>query len=128
MRYLRFTLKFGLWYTSSLVLPLCGYSDADFVGCCLECKYTSGTFQFLGTSLVSWSSCKYFSVAQSTIDTKYVIAARCCSQLLWMMATLWYTPEAPTFSPVSSLFCISTFAQGEFFCQGQVSVCTLFCV
>eukprot|EP00267_Zea_mays_P049213 XP_020401862.1 uncharacterized protein LOC109943343 [Zea mays] len=44
MRYLRFTPEFGLWYSSSSVLSLCGYSDADFVGCHLERKSTSGTF------------------------------------------------------------------------------------
>jgi hypothetical protein len=34
--------------------------------------------------LVSWSSRK-----QSTTEAKYVVAAFYCSQLLWMMATLW---------------------------------------
>jgi hypothetical protein len=42
----------------------------------------------LGTSLVSWSSRKQSSVALSTIEAEYVAAASCCSQLLWMMATL----------------------------------------
>jgi hypothetical protein len=34
------------------------------------------------------SSCKKTSVAQSTTVAKYVGAASCCSQLLWMMSTL----------------------------------------
>jgi hypothetical protein len=58
MRYLRFTPEFGLWYSSLSVLSLYGYFDADFVGCLLERKSTSGTCQFLGTSLVSCSSRK----------------------------------------------------------------------
>jgi hypothetical protein len=58
MRYLCFTPTFGLWYSSSSILSLCGYSDADFAGCLLKRKSTSGTCQFLGTSLVSWSSRK----------------------------------------------------------------------
>jgi hypothetical protein len=58
MRYLRFTPEFGLWYSSSSVMSLCGYSDGHFASCLLECKSTSGTCQFLGTSLVSWSSRK----------------------------------------------------------------------
>jgi hypothetical protein len=41
MRYMRFTPKFDLWYSTSFILSLCGYSDADFVGCRLECKSTS---------------------------------------------------------------------------------------
>lgn len=53
MRYLRFIPKFGLWYSSSSVRSLCGYSDANFAGCRLERKSTSRTYQFLETSLVS---------------------------------------------------------------------------
>ena len=88
MRYLRFTPEFGLWYSSSSVMSLCGYSDGHFASCLLECKSTSGTCQFLGTSLVSWSFRKQSSVALSTIEAKYVAAASCCSQLLWVMAYL----------------------------------------
>jgi hypothetical protein len=55
MKYMRFTPEFGLWYSSSSLLSLCGYSEADFVGCRLECKSTSGACQFLGTLLVSRS-------------------------------------------------------------------------
>jgi hypothetical protein len=87
MRYLRFTPEFGLWYSSLSVLSLCGYSDADFAGCLLERRSTSRTCQFLGTSLVSWSSQKQSSVALSTTEAEYITTAS-CSQLLWMMATL----------------------------------------
>jgi hypothetical protein len=31
MRYMCFNPEFGLWYSSSSVLSLCGYSDVDFV-------------------------------------------------------------------------------------------------
>jgi hypothetical protein len=43
MRYLHFTPKFVLWYSTSSSLSLCGYSDADFAGCHLDRKSTSGT-------------------------------------------------------------------------------------
>ena len=88
MRYLHFTPEFGLWFFASSSLVLCGYSDADFAGCRLDRKSTSGTCQFLGSSLVSWSSRKQSSVAQSTCEAEYVAAASCCSQLIWMIATL----------------------------------------
>ena len=88
MRYLCFTHKFGLWYSLYFVLFLYGYSDADFVRCCLELESTSRTCQFLGISLVSWSLRKQSGVAQSTTEAVHVAAASCCSQLLWMMATL----------------------------------------
>jgi hypothetical protein len=38
--------------------------------------------------LVSWSSRKQSSVAQSTIEAEYVATATCCSQLLWITYTL----------------------------------------
>jgi hypothetical protein len=51
-------------------------------------KSTLGTCQFLGSSLVTWSSRKQSSVAQSTTKAEYVSAASCCSQLLWITCTL----------------------------------------
>jgi hypothetical protein len=40
---------------------------------------TFGTFQFLGSSLVSSSSRKQSSVAHSTTEAEYVVAANCLS-------------------------------------------------
>jgi hypothetical protein len=87
-RYLQYTPELGLWYSASSSLSLLGFSDIDFAGCRVDQKSTSGTCQFLGSSLVSWSSRKQSSVAQSTTKTKYVAAAGCCSQLLWITYTL----------------------------------------
>ncbi|KAJ1253553.1 hypothetical protein BS78_K236100 [Paspalum vaginatum] len=88
IRYLKYTPELGLWFSSAALLSLRGYSDADFVGCRLERKSTSGTCQFLGSSIVSWSSRKQSSVATSTTEAEYFAAASCCSQLLWMKSTL----------------------------------------
>jgi len=88
MRYIKSTIDFGLWYSSSSTLALLGYSDADFAGCRIDRKSTSGNCFFLGSSLVAWSSRKQSSVAQSTAEAEYVSAASCCSQLLWMRSTL----------------------------------------
>jgi hypothetical protein len=83
-RYLHQTPNFGLWYSASSSLVLHGFSNADFAVCRLDRKSTSGTCQFLGSSLVSWSSRKQSSVAQSTTEAKYVAVASCCSQLPWI--------------------------------------------
>ncbi|WVZ75671.1 LOW QUALITY PROTEIN: hypothetical protein U9M48_023706 [Paspalum notatum var. saurae] len=87
-RYLKFTPEFGLWYSSGSSLSLRGFSDADHAGCRIDRKSTSGTCQLLGTSLVSWSSRKQASVSLSATEVEYIAAASCCSQLLWMKATL----------------------------------------
>ncbi|WVZ93933.1 hypothetical protein U9M48_039882 [Paspalum notatum var. saurae] len=87
-KYVKFTPELGLWYSSGSSLSLRGFSDADHAGCRIDRKSTSGTCLLLGTSLVSWSSRKQASVALSTTEAEYVAAASCCSQLLWMKATL----------------------------------------
>jgi hypothetical protein len=87
-KYLRHTPDFGLWYSASSSLALHGFSYADFVGCRLDRKSTSGTCQFLGSSLVSLSSRKQSSVSQSTTEAEYVATASCCSQLLWITYTM----------------------------------------
>ena len=87
-RYLVFTPNLGLWYPKGSTFTLLGYSDSDYAGCRVERKSTSGTCQFLGRSLVSWSSKKQNSIALSTAEVEYVAAGACCAQLLWMKQTL----------------------------------------
>jgi hypothetical protein len=53
------------------------FLDADFAGFRLDRKSTSGTCQFLVTSLVSWYSSKQSSVAQSTTEAECVAVASC---------------------------------------------------
>ncbi|WVZ96876.1 hypothetical protein U9M48_042458 [Paspalum notatum var. saurae] len=80
LRYIKFTPEFELWYSADSSLSLLGFSDSDHAGCRIDRKSTFGTCQFLGTSLSS--------VATSTCEAEYVAAASCCSQILWMLATL----------------------------------------
>jgi hypothetical protein len=56
--YLKHILELVIWYSTSSLLDLVGFSDADFVGCGIDRKSTSGTCHFLGSSLVCWSSWK----------------------------------------------------------------------
>jgi hypothetical protein len=88
LRYLVYTPKFGLWYLRGFTFDLIGYSDADWAGCKINRKSTSGTFQFLGRSLVSWASKKQNYVALSTTEAEYIAAGHCCAQFLWMRQTL----------------------------------------
>ena len=53
-------------------LQLEGYSDSDWAGDKVDRKYTSGGCQFLGCSLVSWSSKKQSCVSLSSIEAEYV--------------------------------------------------------
>ena len=77
IRYLKGTINLGLWYAKGTTFDLCGYSDADFAGCKVDRKSTSGTCQFLGHSLVSWSSRKQNNVPTSTTEAEYIAASSC---------------------------------------------------
>ncbi|GJT41679.1 putative ribonuclease H-like domain-containing protein [Tanacetum coccineum] len=49
---------------------------------------TSGSAQFLGDRLVSWSSKKQRSTAISTTEAEYIAMSGCCAQILWMRSQL----------------------------------------
>jgi hypothetical protein len=106
-RYLRHTPDLGLCYSASSSFALHGFSETNFSGCWLDRKSISGTWQFLGSSLVSWSSRKHSSVAQSTTEAEYVAAASCCSRLLWIIYTMSEFGEEYTHVPLQ---CVSTSA------------------
>ena len=48
LKYLKGTACFGLWYPSEASLNLIGYSNADYGGCKIDRKSTSGTCHLLG--------------------------------------------------------------------------------
>ena len=87
-RYLKGTIEIGLWYPKGDNFELICYSDADFGGCKIDRKSTSGTCHFLGHSLVSWHSKKQNSVALSTTEVEYIAAGLGCAQVLWMKQAL----------------------------------------
>jgi hypothetical protein len=88
LKYLKHTQNIGLWYPKGAKFELIGYSNSDYVGCKFERKSTLGTCQLLERSLVSWSSKKQNSVTLLTAEAKYISIGSCCTQILWMKATL----------------------------------------
>ena len=87
-RYLKGTIDIDLSYPKCDNFELICYSDADFGGCKIHRKSTSGTCHFLGHSLVSWHSKKQNSVVLSTAEAEYIAAGLGCAQVLWMKQTL----------------------------------------
>ncbi|KAI3703962.1 hypothetical protein L1987_74161 [Smallanthus sonchifolius] len=79
LRYSMYKPKLGIWYPKNDLFDLVAYSDSVYGGCNLDRKSTSGGYQFLGNSLVSWQ-CK----KQSTAEAEYIAAALCCSQVRWI--------------------------------------------
>ncbi|KAL2318887.1 hypothetical protein Fmac_032763 [Flemingia macrophylla] len=88
LKYLKRTINCGLWYPQGTTSNLIGFSDADFAGCKLNRKSTSGTCHIFGEYLVSWHSKKQACVALSTAEAEYIAAGSCCAQSIWLKQQL----------------------------------------
>ncbi|GJW80116.1 retrovirus-related pol polyprotein from transposon TNT 1-94 [Tanacetum coccineum] len=71
-RYLKGTINMGLWYSKDTGMSLTGYSDAYHAGCQDTRRSTSGSAQFLGDKLVSWSFKKKNSSAISSTEAENI--------------------------------------------------------
>ncbi|GJX47392.1 retrovirus-related pol polyprotein from transposon TNT 1-94 [Tanacetum coccineum] len=71
-RYLRGTINWGLSYPKDTAMALSAYADTDHAGCQDTRRSTSGSAQFLGDKLVSWSSKKQKSTAISITEAEYI--------------------------------------------------------
>nr|GFA62217.1 hypothetical protein [Tanacetum cinerariifolium] len=64
------------------------YRDADHAGCQDTHRSTSGSVQFLGERLISWSSKRKKSAAISSTEAEYIALSGCCAQISWMRSQL----------------------------------------
>ncbi|GJY75866.1 retrovirus-related pol polyprotein from transposon TNT 1-94 [Tanacetum coccineum] len=87
-RYLQGSINMGLWYPKDTAMALTAYADADHAGCQDTRRSTSGSAQFLGDKLVSWSSKKQTSTSISSTEAEYIAMSGCCAQILWMRSQL----------------------------------------
>ncbi|GJW89575.1 retrovirus-related pol polyprotein from transposon TNT 1-94 [Tanacetum coccineum] len=76
------TINWGLWYPKDTAMALTAYADVDHAGCQDTRRSTSGSAQFLGDKLVSWSSKKQKSTTISTTEAEYIAMSGCCAQIL----------------------------------------------
>nr|GEW51194.1 hypothetical protein [Tanacetum cinerariifolium] len=60
------------------------FADADHAGFQDTRRSTSGSVQFLGERLISWSSKRQKSAAISSTEAEYIALYDCCAQILWM--------------------------------------------
>ncbi|GJZ94071.1 retrovirus-related pol polyprotein from transposon TNT 1-94 [Tanacetum coccineum] len=75
-------------YSKDTAIALTAYADADHAGCQDTRRSTSGSAQFLGDKLVSWSSKKQTSTSISSTEAEYIAMSGCCAQILWMRSQL----------------------------------------
>nr|GEY82237.1 reverse transcriptase domain-containing protein [Tanacetum cinerariifolium] len=79
-------------YVDDIILaastPELSFADADRAGCQDTRRSTSGSLQFLGERLISWSSKRPKSAAISSTKAEYIALSGCCAQFLWMRSQL----------------------------------------
>ncbi|GKE14453.1 hypothetical protein Tco_1422030 [Tanacetum coccineum] len=75
-RYLRGTVNRGLWYPKDSSIALTAFADADHAGCQDTRRSTSGSMQFLGDRLVSWSSKRQKSATISSTKAEYIAISK----------------------------------------------------
>ncbi|GKF56037.1 hypothetical protein Tco_0166377, partial [Tanacetum coccineum] len=64
------------------------FADANHAGCQNTRRSTSGSMQFLGDRLVSWSSKRQKNTAISSTEAEYIAMLGCCAQILYMRSQL----------------------------------------
>jgi len=84
LRYLQGTKEFGIWYKTMTKSRIVGHTDSDWAGSIDDMKSTSGYAFSLGLGIFSWASKKQATVAQSTAEAEYVVAAEATSQAIWL--------------------------------------------
>ena len=88
LRYVKGTLNYGLFYSSSKNFNLVGYSDSDWGGDINDRKSTSGFLFYVGETAFTWSLKKQSIVTLSTCEAEYVAAAACVCHAIWIRKLL----------------------------------------
>ncbi|KAM2778784.1 hypothetical protein COP1_014123 [Malus domestica] len=99
LRYLKGTVNFGLFYSSSDNYKLAGYSDSDWAGDSGDRKNTTGFVFFMGDTAFTWMSKKQPIVTLSTCEAEYVAATACVCHAIWLrnlLKELSMPQEEPT--------------------------------
>ncbi|CAL1375545.1 unnamed protein product [Linum trigynum] len=88
LRYLKRAPGQGLFFPSASSLTLQAYCDADWGGCALTRRSTTGYLIRLGDAPISRRTKKQNIVARSSAEAEYRAMATTVSELLWLRALL----------------------------------------
>ncbi|OMO69396.1 Integrase, catalytic core [Corchorus capsularis] len=88
LRYIKGTLDFGLFYSTSNDFRLRGFSDSDWGGDIDDRKSTTGFVFYMGDTAFTWSSKKQPIVTLSTCEVEYVALSSCVTQAIWLRSLL----------------------------------------
>jgi hypothetical protein len=86
LRSLKGIITYGLRYTSNggLFMHGYGYANVEWAGSPVNQKSTSRYCFSLGSTMISWSSRKHGSIAQSTAEAEYIAASDARKEAIWL--------------------------------------------
>lgn len=99
VHYLKGTCTLGLILGSKNSLALSGYSDSDYANCIDTSHSISGYCFTLGSGMVSWSSKKQPTVADSSCYTEYIALHSAAHEVVFLrqlLTGLHLLPKEPT--------------------------------
>ncbi|GJY54751.1 ribonuclease H-like domain-containing protein [Tanacetum coccineum] len=80
----RGTLDHGLQFHVSSTTQLSAYTDADWAGCPVTRRFTSGYCVFLGDNLLSWSAKRQVTLSRSSAKAEYQGVANVVAETAWI--------------------------------------------
>jgi hypothetical protein len=84
LRYVKKTSDFGLFYQSTIVLTVQGFTDADWASCPETCRSISGYCFTMAGSTLTWQSKRQLTVAKSSTESEYVSLSTGTSKAVWL--------------------------------------------
>ncbi|GJX08881.1 ribonuclease H-like domain-containing protein [Tanacetum coccineum] len=88
LRYVRGTIDYGLQLHVSSTSQLTAYTYADWVGCPVTRRSTSGYCVFLGDNLLSWSAKWQVTLSRSSAEAEYRGIANVVAETAWIQNLL----------------------------------------
>nr|GEV22359.1 ribonuclease H-like domain-containing protein [Tanacetum cinerariifolium] len=82
--YVRGTLDYGLQLYVSSTTQLTAYTDADWAGCPVTRRSTSGYCVFLGDNLLSWSAKRQVTLSRFSVEAEYRGVANVVTETAWI--------------------------------------------
>ncbi|GKE23011.1 ribonuclease H-like domain-containing protein [Tanacetum coccineum] len=84
LRYVRGTIDHGLQLHVLSTSQLTAYTNADWAGCLVTRRSTSGYCMFLGDNLLSWSAKRQLTLSRSSAEAEYRGVANVVAETVWI--------------------------------------------
>ncbi|GJT49335.1 ribonuclease H-like domain-containing protein [Tanacetum coccineum] len=125
--YVRGTLDHGLQLHVSSTAQLTAYTDADWAGCPVTRRSTSGYCVFLGDNILSWSAKRQVTLSRSSAEAEYRGVANVVAETAWHQRTkhieidIHFVRDYVASSHVRVLHVPSQFQYADIFTKGLPS-------